>query len=384
MRWNPPLWCPKCQIEVLQSPKPVCPECEGPLEKMPTLNDPMIVPMPPAPEPPPAPKALEVTAKPIHMAFEAPRSIQAMLDEGGPSLAGYSAVSSFLSCPERARLKSLGIRPKRAPLLVNGQAVIAPLDALGYGSLWHVLMALRAYNYAYGFDGQQCAVDQLEWYGQHDLHPDSKMKALSALKIYDQAFPFQADPLQYIGVECDVVSDIGVRDPFTHQWRPLLRTVRYDAVVRVMQADGTWSRGVFSLERKTSASGSRSSLDSYMPQFWVQTALWNANPYLVATYGPMEGVINDVVTKTIVPQAFRIGPHYVTSLQQKRALAYLRYTDTVRFPVEEDGSFPMFLHTCWGRFGACSYIGLCHEEEFASYEQVTPGLVAPELEENAA
>jgi hypothetical protein len=100
-------------------------------------------------------------------------------------------------------------------------------------------------------------------------------------------------------------------------------------------------------------------------------ALWNSNAALVAKYGPMKGVLYDMMIKTKVPQADRHGPFYVSKLQQTRALEYLRLPDQLAFPVLTSAtgpSYPRFLHSCWGRFKPCPYVNLCHDNSVGEYE----------------
>jgi hypothetical protein len=100
-------------------------------------------------------------------------------------------------------------------------------------------------------------------------------------------------------------------------------------------------------------------------------ALWNSNPALVQKYGPMKGVLYDMMIKTKVPQADRHGPFYVSKLQQTRALEYLRLPEQIEFPVltsTTGPAYPRFLHSCWGRFKPCPYINLCHDNSVGEYE----------------
>lgn len=278
-------------------------------------------------------------------------SFSDFLRAGGPSVAGHSAVSGWLSCPEASRLRALGIH--RKPYSGND----GELDALAFGNLAHVLSAVRP---VYG----EPAVYQLlnQWRGEIDS--ESLMKAELLFKTYDTLYPLIADPFEYLGVESEVRTNIGSRGGAA-----CIRTVRYDAVVRLRNPDG--SRGaIFSLEKKTMSRSGASALNAYTAQAMIQQGLWNANAVLVEKYGSMAGVVFDCLVKTITPTAERVGPKIYSNRQQNMALDYLRLPDDggVIYAQNEDGTYPKFLHACWGRWRPCEYIGLCHEEANGDYE----------------
>lgn len=274
-------------------------------------------------------------------------SFSDFLRSGGGSAAGHSAVSGWLGCPEQSRLHSLGISRKPSSYATD------ELSALAFGSLAHVLGAIRI---VYG----EPAVYELlhQWSGE--LDPESRQKADLLFRTYDLMYPLVMDPFEYLGVESEVYTDIGTR---TGQM--CLRTVRYDAVVRLKQTGE-----IFSLEKKTMARSGNSTLAPYTPQAMIQQAVWNANEALVAQYGRMRGIIFDCLIKTATPNIERLNPRYFSKRQELFALQYMRLPDDggVTFGVNEDGSFPKMLHACWGRWRPCQYIGLCHEEAWGDYE----------------
>ncbi len=294
-----------------------------------------------------------------------PQSVEALYS-AGPSPAGWSATSRMLECPEKDRLTRLGVTARPPDGVSTG---IGLLDALGMGLLMHAALATRIH---WGQEGAEYLLANFE-----GLHPDDKLRAVTYLRIYDMTYPLHADPWQYLGVEAEVITDIGFRSR-TGKIKKLLRTVRYDAIVRPFRrvegpeapvyTPGTIEDGVLSLEHKTSSRGGQSAMNSYRGQFATQVALWNANPALVEKYGRMVGVIPDMIVKTVVPSCDRVGPIYIDKLQQERALDYLRLTESIKYPIAADGSAPRMLHACWGRWGVCEFVDLCHNGMAGNYD----------------
>lgn len=289
--------------------------------------------------------ALQVTTELPPLGFQVPETVEAML-AGSASRAGWHAVSGYLACPEASRLRSLRVRRKGWAWEHGSE-----LDARGFGLLIHAALAIRS------LWGQGAVLQWLEMIRPGLYEPDY-LKALIMMRVYDDTYPAATDPLRILGVEIPVNSNVGYPDS-------LIRTVRYDAVVQIGNEPC-----VYSLERKTDSRGGASAMAAYTPQAAVQCAIWNANPSLVNRYGLMRGIIWDILVKTVVPRCERVGPNIVPKHQQGLALQYMRQTEAVKFPVEADGSYPKFLHTCWGRFRPCEYVPLCWENAVNLYEQV--------------
>lgn len=263
------------------------------------------------------------------------------------SAAGHSAISGWLGCPERSRLTSLGVSRKPSSYASD------ELSALAFGSLCHVLAAVRPVY------GENAVFDLLhQW--QHEIDPESRQKAELLFRTYNLMYPLVMDPFEYLGVESEVLTDIGMRSG-----QPCIRTVRYDAVVRLRN-----SGELFSFEKKTMARSGNSTLAPYTPQAMIQQALWNKNPALVQKYGRMTGVIFDCLIKTITPNVERLPPRIFSKRQEILALDYMRLPDDggATFMKYPDGTYPKMLHACWGRWSPCQYINLCHEESYGDYE----------------
>lgn len=282
---------------------------------------------------------------PVH--FKPPATFAEAL-RGGASSVGKSAVSGWLSCPQASHLGSLGVQPRPA----EGVSEYG-ISALSFGTLFHALRATRLVQ------GQDGAERLLASWGS-EIDAESMQKAFMLLRVYNAEFPLETEPFDVLGVEVEVVTNI-------HDWwgRPLFRTVRYDTVVRMKQ-DGA----IFSLECKTMAKSGQSSLNAYVDQGYVHSAVWNGNKHLVEQYGAMQGTIWDCAIKTMTPRAERVGPRYFTTYQQSLALDYLRMPEVISMPMLPDGNYPKFLHTCWGRWSPCKYIAGCHDNAWGEYVQI--------------
>jgi len=284
------------------------------------------------------------TAALAPVGFPIPKSLADALSGGG-SFAGYSAVSTFLECPEKSRLRFLGIE-RRA----REEYGVGMLGALAMGTVIHCLRAIRIAH------GHEVALHVLHIVFGPDLHPEDILRLDFMFKVYESNFPEGTDPWRVIGIESEVVTDVALAGDV-----PALRSVRYDTVIQMR--DGA----ILSWEAKSAARGGATSLDQYNPQAMCQQALWNKNTALVAQWGPMKGVLFDHLIKTETPKVDRIGPKYFSKPQQEMALAYLRLPDEGRFKVTAEGKYPRMLHACWGRFFACPYIAACHEQSYGDY-----------------
>lgn len=281
-----------------------------------------------------------------------PASFKSVLKKQSGSAAGWSAVSSWLTCPERSRLTSLGVQRRSYDEFENDE-----LSDLSFGSLAHYLRALRV---AYGPDAVEAALAQ--W--RDELPPKSFALARMLFRTYESLYPRAGDTFEYLGVEAEVVSNIAPEGSPS-----ILRTVRYDTVIRLKGVAGAPDE-VFSFEAKTSARGGVSAMSPYTGQTMCQVAIWNANPAMVAQYGRMRGVIYDVLLKTTNPNIDRIGPNYYGRVHEKLAREYLALPDNggVTFHKLPDGTYPKMLHACWGRWRACEFIPLCHEGSVGEYQ----------------
>lgn len=303
--------------------------------------------------------------------FPFPTSLADIFDGHRGSAMGFHAVSGTLTCPTQRMLYRMGVHRKGMDSLLSDKGV---LDKKAFGTLIHALLAVRV---IYGPEETRkllVASDDGVLTSDHsmlklgpvgkDLPIDDLSKSYTILKVYNQEHPLLG-PLtekgfKYLCIEYEIATDIG--DGYGGS---CLRTVIYDAVVQPHD-----QKIVFSLEKKTTSRSGSGAMDPYMPQFASQCAIWNANPALVARYGPMVGVIPDTIVKTAVPKCDRHLPRYISRYMQHAITHYLRLPDQIRYPADGMGygGFPQMLHACWGRFDPCEYIGLCWEGLTGEYE----------------
>lgn len=289
---------------------------------------------------------MKITTQLLPIEFNPPESIKAMMIHSSASKAGMSAVSNFLSCPEKARLQSMGLKPVGDHAIAD-KDFIEELNALEYGTLIH---AIRAMRYCYG---HEWAMKLLDVY-KPELLPSDYDAAKMMFNVFDNIWPRDRDTFELLGVEAEVISDVGFGE---------LRTVRYDSVIRYLD-----TREIFSFEAKTAARGGASALSPYFPQGMSQTLIWNANPHLVAQYGEMRGSFFEQFVKTATPTVNRLGPYYWTKRHQVLARNYLMAPGrTVQFFPEPEGNAPRQLHSCWGRYRACEFMPICHEEAYGGF-----------------
>lgn len=358
---NQVLGCVRCRIEILRWPRdmrPSCPQCQATMTMIDSLDS--------SPRASgltghsrgaapstvqkgrglPSVAGAKVTEKLPSVAFSPPLTVEAMLSGGGSAL-GLSAVTSYMTCPEMFRLRQMRVRRRRRETQIDGPYVMD--SALDFGVLIHTLRATRL---AHGQDGAMWLVNHL------NIDEMNRLKAINILKMYDHFFPLGLDPWDVLGIEVEVVSDIG-----DGHGGSLLRSVRYDTVIR-HRTDGA----LFSFECKTAARSGSGVMEQYSPQKFTHAALWNSNPNLVAQHGVMAGTLYDMIVKTEVPKCDRHGPFYTSKLNQQRGIEFLRLPDQVPYPTNADGSATRMLNACWGRYSPCEYIMLCHEGAHGDYE----------------
>lgn len=285
------------------------------------------------------------------LAYEPPKTIDDLRSQA-PSEVGNSAIASWLTCQESARLRALGVRRKVKQEI---EGAIAPMDELAFGSLYHALSATRSVH------GMVTALGYLESL-RVQLASEDYLLAFHMLKTNDVSYPLERDAEQFdlLGVEVEVRTDMRARDN-----SQLVRTVRYDKIIR-LHSD-LRGKGVYSLEVKTSSRGGESALSIYLPQRAAHAAIWNCNTALVERYGPLHGTIYEQISKTKLPQCQRFGPYYASKRHARLWQDYSRLPDETVYYALPDGSYPRQLHACFGRFRPCQYISLCWDNAVGDY-----------------
>lgn len=278
------------------------------------------------------------------------QSLWEMLDSSSGSAIGQSAVSDWVGCPEYSRLKSLGVENKPSNAQAAGE--IFDLEPMSFGTMMH---ALRAMRLLYGNDQMFALLER--W--RPDLTDDDYLLAKMLWRVYDTVYPMAGDAVfEVLGVECEVRTALPTWDG-----RRVIRTVRYDTVIRYPQ-----SGELFSFECKTMARSGRGTLRTYYKQGASQMALWNANQEMVGRYGPMSGVLYDCLVKTKNPSVDRI-PEYFSRVHQQLARKYLVSPEqsVIYMKDPETGRYPQNLNHCYQFFRPCQYVDLCWEGSFGAY-----------------
>jgi len=288
-----------------------------------------------------------------------PISVDEILSTGA-SEEGHTATSRRILCPEYARLVESGVRRKRFETPIS----LEP-DYLAWGSIIH---AIRAVRIVHGHPRALQLISDL------DLCNEDKIKLLTMWKVYESLFPVAEEayapqglpwPFRYLGIETEVWTDLG--DGYGG---PLLKSVRYDSVIAPLDGSGV----VYSFECKTSSRSGQGALAAYRTQFATQTTIWNRNEALVAKYGPMKGVIADMIVKTEVPKIDRLGPFYCGELWEQRITEFNRLISPnpqrsqVVLRPNLDGTYPRFLTACFGKYRPCEFLDYCWEDAQGAYE----------------
>jgi hypothetical protein len=293
---------------------------------------------------------LNVTTELVQPEIDPDIELTELFESSSGSVAGFHAISSWLTCPEQARLRALGVRPK-APLEPGDDCQLSALD---FGTLVHHLRAIRIVH------GNDVLARVLGRY-KTELHPEDHLMVTMMFAAYESTYPLEQDRnlFEVLGVEVEVVTDIALPGS-----SPILRSVRYDTLIRSKAGE------VFSFEAKTMSRSGTSSLNPYLAQAMVQQAIWNANPALVQRYGRMHGVLFDCFIKTKAPSVDRVGPRYFGRVHEDMALNYMRLPEngSAVFTVQPDGTYPKMLHACYGRWRPCDYVTLCHDRSYGEYE----------------
>lgn len=293
------------------------------------------------------------------ISYHLPESLDDLLAHAHGSAAGFHAVSSFLGCPTKSQLERQGVTKKGDDSLLDRTG---KMEKRSFGTLIHALLAVRT---VYGQSVAERLLIRPNGTPTPDFGPVGAQlgiedigRSLTIVKMYDLEFPMPMEPWTYLGIEVEVCTDIG-----DGLGGSCVRSAIYDGVVkRHDQPDVVWS-----LEKKTSSRSGTGAMDVYTPQFATQCVVWNANPSLVQRYGPMAGVIPDVIVKSAVPKCERHLPRYISRFMQHLQVRYLRLPDQIRYPVDDSGEWPKMLHHCWGKFDPCQFVDLCWEGAHGSY-----------------
>lgn len=262
---------------------------------------------------------------------------------GGASGKGWSRYNAFQQCPRKYYLKNIvkerGEEPK--PLAV--------------GSAFHAFMALYYFNMRRLLDDRPEVAAPSEL---RDFLLDSGAKVeyvqegWRLFDAYADYYEGRDDPWIPRAVEHLVV------DPATGN------SCRYDVIWEMPEdraAAHKLKAGIYIGEHKSASNLGISNREGWHLDGEVvgQIHLWE-RAGLHELFGPLEGVVVNIVTKTKVPQFHRevVAPFRNLVAGQARALDYW---DAQMRMCQSTGYWPKALASCRNRYGLCEYFQICQE-----------------------
>lgn len=140
-------------------------------------------------------------------------------------------------------------------------------------------------------------------------------------------------------------------------------TCRYDLVARVESTDGKILPGTYIVEHKTSSRMDRSVTEGWHLDGEIigEVMLWNKSG-MKRKYGPLQGVIVNIITKTKVVNFHReiVSPPTGQLRKQYNDLKVWRAMEQVYTATNK---WPRAMAACWGRYGACEFFEECRDSK---------------------
>jgi hypothetical protein len=264
---------------------------------------------------------------------------------GGPSGSGWSSRSVLMQCPRKYKLKIID----RVPVEDRG--------ARSTGALWHEFTALHDAARIEAVAGEKAA--PLVLVKPEDLRDAllgvnaDGMVVSEAWRLYAAwASRYEADSLQPLAVEHFARHPSGF-------------TCRYDAIVRI-PAGGEVAPGTYICERKTARALDESTRDGWRNDGEVigQMMVWKAAK-LDKVFGPLQGVVMDIVIKTKMVQFHRPVVRCRPALLRQHA-SDLRFYDALEKMCRATGCWPRVRSSnsgCIDRWGKCDYYDHCARDD---------------------
>jgi hypothetical protein len=285
---------------------------------------------------------------------------------GGPSVRGWSKISSFMICQRMYFLESIKkMRPRTSA------------RALDIGTLFHECMA------AHYSTGGKHTFDPL--HALKDDYPDIVFEVNRLLQAYFAKHAYEeAQTWDIRAVENEVVGHFPYKPPKAKKFREALVSCRHDLVVRIKPAGapiappGPSPDGVWVVDHKVHRAITRDLVSGYGMdgQFLLMAYLWR-NQGLDATLGKLNGFIINIITKTREVECKRL--HINISDQDVDRYA-ARMTDVVgrldqRVKAKDANdmeTWPMNFASCKSPrgYGICKFWDFClsHGTQEALYE----------------
>lgn len=243
---------------------------------------------------------------------------------GGASGYGWSTRRNFMTCPHYYRESQLGHVTHRS-------------DALEIGILFHLLLAMY-------YKGMVEFLRLREALGTYPVSQSVVMEAYRLFEAY--LFRYENDYLIPLDVECREEDEDG-------------NTCRYDLIARVPENEAGIPVGVWNVEHKTTSRFDDAALDGWRSDGEIigQMSIWRRNK-LHKKYGPLQGVIVNLVSKTRVVDFRRI----LIPVNVKQQIAHardLKVYEALEKICEAAGVWPRNRASCIGRYGKCSLFEEC-------------------------
>lgn len=260
----------------------------------------------------------------------------------GGSGYGWSRYSTLQKCPYKYNLK---YRKK-----VERGAAPAPLEI---GACFHAFMAMyyqRINDLTIGHEqptpeaGELC--DLLLEYNADALRVNEAWRIFEA---YAAHYENNGDYLHPLAVEVHAAD------------RKSPSTCRYDLIAEVHETRPGILPGIYIVEHKSASRLDRGNQEGWHldGEIMGQLMLWGPSG-MKAKYGPLQGVIVNIVTKTKWPNFHReiVSPPTKHIRRQKKDLKMWRGLETL---YDSTNTWPRSLASCWGRYGACEFFDHCRD-----------------------
>ncbi len=303
--------------------------------------------------------------------------------KGGASARGSTYWKRLKTCPREHALYHIGLRRTK------------PSDALDMGKLFHYALeeyfkAIQAhqikdyvergvYDNAYFWgnlqQAERAAWDFLSDFENEEGYEKTYKTLERILTRYFERYR-RMDRWEIVAIEETLTFKGGIH-----------YTSRLDLIVR----DHADSRGVWIVEHKTARAITEDLLLNYQMDPQILGQVWLYKRCVDPSFGPLRGVLVDIITKHKAPQTQRqiVAPSkYHLANFEKAAVEWERLEEAY-----ERLGWPMALGMCSGAvryFKTCTYYNVCHDRptvavedlkrEFASrgaplgYEMVQPGV----------
>jgi hypothetical protein len=274
---------------------------------------------------------------------------------GGPSVRGWSKISTYAICRRMYYLESIKkMRPKRQS------------PALDIGTLFHACMA------AHYLTGGQKTYEPL--YAVKDEIPEVAQEVARLLSAYFAMYQQEeAQHWDIRAVEREVIGTVTAKLPKKKKEHTAQLSCRFDLVIRKKAAGappdpyGPCPAGVYIVDHKCMAKMSYDLTEGYKMdgQFLLMAYLWRQQG-LDAVLGKLNGFIINVITKTKQPECRRvdiaISDADVDRFIEQITPSVVEIDLNAKGPLAQDiENWPMNFGVCKSPrgYGLCKYFDFC-------------------------